>query len=277
MAWFQMTYFSQCLSRIVPLNVLIPQSASPDEPCRTLYLLNGYRGDQTDWLLNTDVNGLSGLSRCAIVMPGGENSSYTDHTHSGVKYGEFIGREVVEVTRRLFPVLSRKREDTAIAGLSMGGYGALRNGLKYHETFGWVMSLSAGMMGPESVTDEVSKARFEARYGPMEKWEESDCNPRFLAKALLDSGAELPKLYIACGWNDRLCVTNREYHHYLEEIGFPHVYEEGPGSHEWATWRWALPRALDFCSWLGPDTFENPFYCEMRDERYVGAPWKEEG
>ena len=44
MAWFQMTYFSQCLSRIVPLNLLIPQSASPDEPCRTLYLLNGYRG-----------------------------------------------------------------------------------------------------------------------------------------------------------------------------------------------------------------------------------------
>ena len=168
-------------------------------------------------------------------------------------------------------------EDTAIAGLSMGGYGALRNGLKYHETFGWVLPLSAGMMGPESVTDEVSKARFEARYGPMEKWEESDTNPRFLAKSLLDSGAELPKLYIACGWNDRLCVTNREYHHYLEEIGFPHVYEEGPGSHEWATWRWALPRALDFCSWLGPDTFENPFYCEMRDERYVGAPWKEEG
>ena len=136
------------------------------------------------------------------------------------------------------------------------------------------LDIAESMFMPD---DDEQLYRFEARYGPLEKWEESDCNPRFLAKSLLDSGAELPKLYIACGWNDRLCVTNREYHHYLEEIGFPHVYEEGPGSHEWATWRWALPRALDFCSWLGPDTFENPFYCEMRDERYVGAPWKEEG
>ena len=277
MAWFQVSFSSANLSHLTELNVLIPQFASPENPCRTLYLLNGYRGDHTDWLLNTDVNGLSGLSRCAIVMPGGENSSYTDHTHSGVKYGEYVGKEIVEFTRRLFPALSKKREDTAIAGLSMGGYGALRNGLKYHDTFGYVMPLSFGMMGPETVTDEASKARFEARYGPLEKWDESDCNPKYLAKSLVESGAELPKLYIACGWNDRLCVTNREYHHYLEEIGYPHVYEEGPGSHEWSTWRWALPHALAFCGWLGESTFVNPMYVDMRDERYVGAEWKEEG
>ncbi len=276
MAWFQISYYSPCLRRLVPLNVLVPQSASPEDPCRTLYLLNGYRGDHTDWLLNTDVNGMSSAYRCAIVMPGGENSSYVDQPGSGVRYGEFVGRELVDFTRRLFPCLSQKREDTAIAGLSMGGYGALRNGLKYHETFGFVLPLSAGMMGPESIVDEPSRARFEARYGLPEGWEGSDCNPRALAKRLIASGAELPKLYIACGWNDRLCVSNREYHHDLEALGFPHTYEEGPGSHEWATWRWALPRALDFCGWRTPDTFVNPFYCELRDEKYAAAPWKEE-
>jgi S-formylglutathione hydrolase FrmB len=276
MAWFQVSYYSQCLQRLVPLNVLLPQSAAPEDPCRTLYLLNGYRGDHTDWLLNTDVNGMSGTYRCAVVMPGGENSSYVDQPGSGVRYGEFVGRELVDFTRRLFPCLSQKREDTAIAGLSMGGYGALRNGLKYHETFGFVLPLSAGMMGPESIVDEPSRARFEARYGLPEGWEGSDCNPRALAKRLIASGAELPKLYIACGWNDRLCVSNREYHHDLEALGFPHTYEEGPGSHEWATWRWALPRALDFCGWRTPDTFVNPFYCELRDEKYAAAPWKEE-
>lgn len=275
MAWFQLSYYSPCLRHTTQINVLIPETASREAPCRTLYLLNGYRGDHTDWLLNTDVNGMSGRYRCAIVMPGGENSSYTDHTLSGVRYGEFVGRELVDFTRRVFPCLSRRREDTAISGLSMGGYGALRNGLKYADTFGYVLPLSAGLNGPETVTDEVSRARFEARYGDIAGWEESDCNPRALAKALLSSGTPLPRLYIACGYNDRLCLPNRELHHALEEMGFPHVYEEGPGSHEWSTWRWALPRALGFCGWETPDAFVNPFYCELRDERYVAAPWKE--
>ncbi len=275
MAWFQVSFYSQCLSHSAYLNVLLPETASREKPVRTLYLLNGYRGDHTDWLLNTDVNGMSRTYNCAIVMPGGENSSYIDHAVSGIRYGEFVGKELVEFTRKMFPVLSTKREDTAIAGLSMGGYGALRNGLKYHETFGFVLPLSAGFMGPDSITNDVTRRHFEARYGDPAAWDTNEGNPDYLAKALVDSGAPLPKLYIACGYNDRLCVTNRAYHHYLDEIGFPHVYEEGPGSHEWSTWRWALPHALDFCGWYTENTFVNPMMVEMRDERYLGEQWKE--
>ena len=275
MAWFQLSFYSACLQHSTQLNVLIPDRAGLNGPCRTLYLLNGYRGDHTDWLLNTDVNGMTSVYNCAIVMPGGENSSYVDHPVSGVKYGEFVGKELVEFTRKVFPVLSHKREDTAISGLSMGGYGALRNGLKYADTFGYVMPLSFGMNGPEGVKDEQGKVRFEAKYGPLEAWDTSDNNPVYLAKTLLTSGKTLPQLYIACGYNDRLCEGNRKYHHELEAMGFPHVYEEGPGSHEWATWRWALPRALEMIGWKTDYQFVNPMYVEMKDEQYLAPIWKE--
>ena len=137
MAWFQVSFFSSALLHSVPVNVLLPDrmGRKEGEKCRTLYLLNGFRGDHTDWLLNTDVNGWSRLYDCAIVMPSGENSAYMDHAVSGTKYGEYIGKELVDFTRKSFP-LSDRREDTAVAGLSMGGYGALVTALRYPETFG---------------------------------------------------------------------------------------------------------------------------------------------
>lgn len=80
----------------------------------------------------------------AVVMPAGENAFYVDQPSIGAMHGQFIGEELVEITRKMFP-LSRKREDTFIGGLSMGGFGALRNGLKYHDTFGAVICLSGAL------------------------------------------------------------------------------------------------------------------------------------
>lgn len=76
-----------------------------------------------------------------MVMPSGDNAFYVDQPKGHNNYGEYIGQELVRLTRKMFP-LSRKREDTFIGGLSMGGYGALRNGLKYSDTFGAVIALS---------------------------------------------------------------------------------------------------------------------------------------
>ena len=210
MAWFQVSFFSSALLHSVPVNVLLPDrmGRKEGEKCRTLYLLNGFRGDHTDWLLNTDVNGWSRLYDCAIVMPSGENSAYMDHAVSGTKYGEYIGKELVDFTRKSFP-LSDRREDTAVAGLSMG------------------------------------------------------------------EGKPLPQLHISCGYNDQLAASNRKYHEFLDSIGFPHTYEEGPGSHEWAFWRWGLPRALDLCGWKQEHKWVNPMWVELRDEQYLAPEWRD--
>ena len=136
MALLQVEFRSQTLKRIVPFNVILPTEKFKG-PYPTLYLLHGLTDNCSAWLSNTRIRMWAEESGLAVVMPSGENSFYMDVlVKDGClgDFGEYIGRELVEITREMFP-LSDKREDTFIAGLSMGGFGACRNGLKYCETF----------------------------------------------------------------------------------------------------------------------------------------------
>ena len=92
---------------------------------------------------------------------------------------------------------------------------------------------------------------------------------------MIDEGKPLPKLFISCGYNDQLCLSNRKYHDFLTSIGYPHIYEEGPGSHEWAFWRWALPHGLDLCGWKKEMKWVNPMWVELRDEGYLAPEWRD--
>lgn len=94
----------------------------------------------------------------------------------------------MELTRRAFP-LSRRREDTFIAGLSMGGYGAIRNGLKYHDTFGCIAGLSSAMIvdGLEARTNDtpnlIERKDFAERiFGDLARAKDSDMNPKWLVE-----------------------------------------------------------------------------------------------
>ena len=148
MAVFEVNFHSESLGRTVPMYVILPTDKTyfpgmprreEGKPYKTLYLLHGVIGNYTDWLYSTRIKKYAEDRDLCVVMPSGDNSMYLDQ---GVDfYGEFVGKELVEFTRKTFP-LSRKREDTYIGGLSMGGFGAMRNGLKYHETFGAIISLS---------------------------------------------------------------------------------------------------------------------------------------
>ena len=129
------------LKRTITINAILPTdkfvrpgTPKPEKkPFKTLYLLHGIFGNYTDWVAGTRIQRWAQDNDLAVIMPSGENGFYVDHPGRGDQlYGEFIGQELVQFTRDLFH-LSDKREDTYIAGLSMGGYGALRNGLKYAE------------------------------------------------------------------------------------------------------------------------------------------------
>ena len=148
MALIQVNFVSAALQRTVPMQVILPvDKLAPDgklpkeKKFKTLYLLHGFLGNYTDWVSGTRIQRWAEERDLAVVMPSGDNAFYVDRPETLNNYGRFIGEELVEITRRMFP-LSRKREDTFIGGLSMGGYGAMRNGLKYHNTFGNVISFS---------------------------------------------------------------------------------------------------------------------------------------
>lgn len=172
MAMMRVSFLSEALCRSVDLNVIVPMETmgipgevKPQKPSvfKTLYLLNGYSGNQDDWLTYSNIRALADQYNLAVVMPAGENHFYVDGTARGTFYGEFAGKELVEFTRNMFP-LSHRREDTFIGGLSMGGFGAVRLGFYYFCNFSKIVSLSGAF-----VTDRIAgmkenrkaKAKFE--------------------------------------------------------------------------------------------------------------------
>lgn len=285
MAWFQVSFYSACLGRTTDLQVILPAEPNTMVPAKgcykvekpaypTLYLLHGFTGNSSDWLLNARVSELSQILGLAIVMPSGDNGFYSDQPASGVLGGSYISKELVEFTRRIFP-LSHKREDTIISGLSMGGFGTFINALKFPEVFGHAIGLS----GPSTKEIEstatphinaagVSRGTFSRLFGDIDRIYGSEYDLLKLAKDLLESGRPIPDFYFACGYNDFLSRTNREFHHDLEAIGFPHTYEEGPGAHDWEFWYPFLRRGLARAMGKSAARPKSPFWVENYDPAY---------
>ena len=263
MAVFQVDFMAETLGRTVPIIVILPTDKvyfpgaprrEEGKPYKTLYLLHGVVGDCTDWLYGTRIRRWAEERDLCVVMPSGDNAMYLDQPWAGNLYSEFIGRELVEFTRKTFP-LSRKKEDTFIGGLSMGGYGAIYNGLKYHETFGAIVGLSSAFVIDEEMPVQVPDPRFpleynevkKSLYGPdLEAVVHSDKNPKVLVNRLAEEKIDFPKIYLCCGEDDFLKVKNDSFSAYLQEKGVEHTYVTGPGSHEWDFWDTYIKKALDW-------------------------------
>lgn len=259
MAIIEVNFISKCLMRTVTFNAIIPvdkfgpQAENAEQkPLKTLYLLHGIFGNYTDWVNGTRIQAWAEANDLAVIMPSGENRFYLDDEKSGELYGEFIGKELVEFTRKLFP-LSDKREDTFIAGLSMGGYGSIRNGLKYAENFGCVIGLSAALVHDTWKDADNSAPIFtfrrnyyEAIFGEYDKVKGSDKDPKALLLKLKEEGRPVPKMYLCCGTEDGLVTANRDFRDFLNENGVDLTYVEGPGKHDWVFWDTYIKKVLDW-------------------------------
>lgn len=268
MAVLQGEYFSQARRGMESFTAILPVDPPPmpdgtpgyaDPPWPTVYLLHGYSGGRSDWLLYSNIVQWAMKHGCAVVMPDGGNRFYLDNEETGERYGVMVGEELVEVTRRMF-ALSRSREDTAIAGLSMGGFGALRNGLKYAQTFGAVMALSSAL-----ITDEVAGMTpqgggnaiapygyYRSTFGEPEKVLGSDRDPKWLARQC----ESRPRLFLACGTEDFLYSQNADYHQYLQALDYPHVWWTRAGVHDFAFWNPSMEAAMDW--WRGGNAHGDP-------------------
>lgn len=260
MAIFNCDYFSMARRGMVSFTVILPVERPPigDEPPMytqgpypTLYLLHGFSGNRNDWLINTQIAQLAVRHGIAVIMPDGGNNFYLDIEESQLNCGEFIGREFVDVTRRMFP-LSHRREETAIGGLSMGGYGAVRNGLKYADTFGAILAYSSALITNDVANKREGEGDFMAPYsyyrhifGEPKALPGSDKDPKRLAKDCMKNGA-MPKLFLACGKEDFLYEANTGFHAYLDEIGYSHEWWVKPGAHDFRFWNESLPASLDW-------------------------------
>ena len=232
-----------------------PQGQAPQGPFKTLYLLHGIFGDETDWVCGTRLQSWAQDRNLAVVMPAGENSFYVDNPRASRLYGTYIGKELVDFTRRTFP-LSAKREDTFIGGLSMGGFGAIVNGLQNPETFGAVCALSSAlildsMMENKEYTDFLmtNKGYYESVFGGLDQVRGSDMDYDALAEKVAKEPVK-PRFYMACGTEDGLIGVNRAFRDHLQGLGFDVTYEEGPGVHDWYFWDKYILKVME---WLPLD------------------------
>ena len=250
MALIQMNFLSNALKRTVPVTVILPvDNTALDKTSAfpTLYLLHGLLGSHTDWVHNTRIRQWAEARGLAVVMPSGDNSFYIDQMLPNQDYGEFIGRELVEMTRRSFP-LSRDREHTFIAGLSMGGFGAIRNGLKYADTFGYIAGFSSAVRIFEMAPDTPGRTLFreDLVFGDLEEARKTDKNPRVALLRAKEIQPELPKLYMSCGLQDSLLESNRALRDFFLENGVSLTYREAEGKHDWDFWNDQIQALLDW-------------------------------
>ena len=145
-----------------------------------------------------------------------------------------MGQELLDITRNIFP-LSDKREDTFIAGFSMGGYGAIRNGLKYSQNFSKIGMISAALITDDIVgyssDDNVLRSRpfYESIFGNLDELEGSDMDP----KALIENCTNIPDIFMACGKNDFLYDKNTDFYDFLKTNNVNVDFVEAEGEHTW--------------------------------------------
>ena len=218
-----------------------------DRPPRSLILLHGLTGTDSDWLFGGVAQEMAIQYNLAVFMPTTGNSFYLDRGYAGGNYASFVGEELPAYIRSTFG-FCQSREDTMIAGLSMGGYGALRTALAFPETYSACIALSSALRIHALARDEnesvMPREMVLDVFGDLKALESSDKNPEVLVKKRKAEGAPLPRLYMACGTEDSLLGANRDFRAFLEKEGVAHVYEEGPGKHNWRFWNEYLDRGL---------------------------------
>ena len=269
MAVMQISFFSKCMKREVTFNALLPLNQTSEEKpdsdeamkgLRSLYLLHGFCGSHTDWLSYSRIRELSERHNVAVFMPAGENKFYLDNEEREEWLGEYIGRELVQFTRRMFP-LSSERKDTFIGGLSMGGYGAIRNGLKYAEYFGGIIALSSALlpyslasMRPDVHNGIASYDYYKSVFGDLSHVLGSDKDPEELIRCLKKEELDIPRMYLACGTEDLLLHVNQRLHHFLLSEDVDHTYVETSGAHTWDFWNNYIAEALKWALELGNES-----------------------
>lgn len=248
MALLECSIQSQELNMATALTVSLPADTGdiPENGFPVLYLLHGYSDDHTGWLRRTNIDRYARERNLAVVMPEVQHSFYTDMKY-GLRYFTYIADELPRLCRRMFPI-SARRCDTMVAGLSMGGYGALKCAFSRPEAFGACASLSGAVdmraMMDRRTDEDVNE--FRAIWGP-----ELALPPRDDLFALADRVAgqpaeERPRVFLCCGTEDFLYADNQRFRAHLHDKGIDCAYAEGPGTHEWAFWERMLPPALDF-------------------------------
>ena len=256
------------------LEIVLPecfQTSFPAEGERLplLLLLHGMMGGESSYCRLSSLERYAEDLRLMIVMPSTHMGAYTNQ-YAGLRYFDYVALEVPDVCSRYFPA-GTSREERSVAGLSMGGYGALKIGLTYPDRFSKIAAMSAGCdrleLLPESCRAITSPAmlhamrdqldepafaqtmQFLSTFGSPQRYLDSQQDNLF---QLVKKVEKAPEIRMICGTEDYALAMNRRFHAALDAQKIPHEYIESSGGHTWAYWDQNLPRMLRWIARPGP-------------------------
>ena len=239
---------SKLVGRTLPYNVVLPAGYNRREARAVRYpvvfLLHGLTGHYDNWVTKTKLLDYAARHDLIVVTPEGNNGWYTDSaTAPADRYESYVIRELIPDVERRYRA-TPAREGRAVAGLSMGGYGALKFGVKHPELFALAASMS-GAVGAASWGTEDQLPRGLIRESILQTFGPADGAVkagndlfRLVAEMPEERVKSLPFLYLDCGTEDalRLLPTNLALANLLVARKIPHEYRQLPGDHNWAYW-----------------------------------------
>ncbi|HYJ46510.1 MAG TPA: alpha/beta hydrolase family protein, partial [Pyrinomonadaceae bacterium] len=208
-----------------------------------LYLLHGLAGHYDNWLSKTKLKEYAALYQMIIVTPEGNDGWYTDSaTVPADKYESYIVQELIPEVESRYRAI-KGRQGRAVAGLSMGGYGALKFAVKYPDKFIFAASISGALdpavrsdANPRNVWSFLRPSIMQTFGPPDSPVRAANDLQKLFRDFPADRIAALPFLYLDCGTEDGFLATNRELAALLLERKIPHEFRELPGKHDWAYW-----------------------------------------
>jgi S-formylglutathione hydrolase FrmB len=258
MALIRCDFFSEALELSTSMTVLLPQPGEAqiglagrpgDAPPPVLYLLHGLTDDDTAWTRFTSIERYAAAAGLAVVMPQVHRSFYADEEY-GMKFWQFLSEELPRITESFFRT-STRRADTFVAGLSMGGYGAMKWALRRPERFAAAATLS-GALDAAYIQEFDLRPHIRAltrRVFADRLVQKSDEDLLHLL-ATADKAA-LPRLLLRCGTEDPLVAQNERFVAACASHGIPLDAGFTPGEHEWGYWDREIQNVI---AWLGRGT-----------------------
>lgn len=254
MAFLQVQFYSTTLNVCSTVNVIMPEAdqgigvdaSKVGKLPKVLYLLHGYSDDHSIWMRRTSVERYAAKYNLAVVMPAVNHSFYNNEVY-GERYWDYVSDELPRVMHTFFR-LSDKPEDTFVAGLSMGGYGAMKLALTYPERFGAAASFS-GSVNFADITDRSleSLQRMDRIFGDAKKAPGSPADLFYLLEKNAKAPSK-PKLYVSCGDKDFLYPAHLKFIPALESFGWDVTrYDKPDTTHSWVFWDEEIEK---FINWI---------------------------
>jgi putative tributyrin esterase len=255
MALLRIDHVPETVKVNLPLNIILPEpgkmAGRPVAKRKVLYLLHGLSDDASAWQRYTSLETLAAAYGLVVVMPSAGRSLYLDQPN-GQKYFTYLVEELPRYLADVFG-LKPRREDTFIAGNSMGGYGAVKAGLLHPENYAVVASFS-GVLSYAVFNllpaDDPRRQEFALLLGDLQKVAGSEHDPAVWLERGAKNPSRLPRFFIYTGRQEDIYPLSGIFHAACQKLGIQSDYFEEDGAHDWFLWEGHIRRFLTAV--LGP-------------------------